>query len=171
VVAHISPHVEIGRQSALWYNKARATESEVSEVHEPRRQALFTNLIFNEQDEPAEVVYLEGEPHYVILDAGFRRHVESSYVDRQVVATIREQILSQRELFTEGLLQLLGQDDLFTKAMIDASIEHLDDRLFEEGIPDEARVWLGMLGLKVVVNHHGEVIRLEMPTQEMPLDE
>lgn len=140
-------------------------------MYEPHRQALFADLVFNEENEPAEVVYLEGEPHYVILDAGFRRHIEASYVDRQVVATIREQILSQREVVTESMFQVLGQDDLFTKAMIDASIEHLDDRLFEEGIPDEARVWLGMLGLKVVVNHHGEVIRLEMPTQEMPLDE
>jgi hypothetical protein len=147
------------------------TESEVSKVYKSHRQALFADLVFNEENEPAEVVYLEGEPHYVILDAGFRRHIEASYVDRQVVATIREQILSQREVVTESMFQVLGQDDLFTKAMIDASVEHLDDRLFEEGIPDEARVWLGMLGLKVVVNHHGEVIRLEMPTQEMPLDE
>lgn len=140
-------------------------------MYKSHRQALFADLVFNEENEPAEVVYLEGEPHYVILDAGFRRHIEASYVDRQVVATIREQILSQREVVTESMFQVLGQDDLFTKAMIDASVEHLDDRLFEEGIPDEARVWLGMLGLKVVVNHHGEVIRLEMPTQEMPLDE
>lgn len=135
------------------------------------KQALFTNLVFNEEDEPAEVVYLEDEPHYVILDADFRRHVEASYVDRQVVAMIREQILSRRGLVTEGILQMLGKDDLFTKALVDASIEHLDDRLFEQGIPEEARAWLGMLGFKVVVDHHGEVIRLDMPTQEIPLDE
>jgi hypothetical protein len=134
-------------------------------------QALFVNLVFNEEDEPAEVVILEGQSHYVILDGGFRRHVEASHVDRQVVARIREQILSQRELITEGILQMMGQDDLFAKAQVDASIEHLDDRLLEQGIPEEARAWLGMLGFKVVVNHHGDLVRLDMPSQEIPLDE
>ncbi len=134
-------------------------------------QALFANLVFNEEDEPAEVVYLEGEPYYVVLDADFRRHVEASHIDRQVVEQIREQVLSQREFVTEGILKMMGQDDLFTKAMVDVSIEQLGDRLFEQGIPEEARAWLGMLGFKVVVNHHGDVVRLDMPTQEMPLDE
>ena len=137
----------------------------------PHKQALFANLVFNENDESAEVVYLEDEPYYVILDAGFRRHVEAAHIDRQVVAVLREQILSQRELVTEGILQMMGQDDLFTKAMIDTSIEHLDERLFEQGIPEDARAWLGMLGFKVVVNHHGDIVRLDMPTQEIPLDE
>ena len=137
----------------------------------PRKQALFANLVFNENDESAEVVYLEDEPYYVILDAGFRRHVEAAHIDRQVVAMLREQILSQRELVTEGILQMMGQDDLFTKAMIDTSLEHLDERLFEQGIPEDARAWLGMLGFKVVVNHHGDIARLDMPTQEIPLDE
>ena len=93
------------------------------------------------------------------------------HIDRQVVALIREQILSQRELVTTGILEMMGQDDLFTKAMVDASIEQLDDRLFEQGIPEEARAWLGMLGFKVVVNHHGDIVQLDMPTQEVPLDE
>ena len=137
----------------------------------PHRQALFANLVFNEEDEPAEVIFLESEPYYVVLDAGFRRHVEASYIDRQVIARIREQILSQRELVTEGVLKMIGQDDLFTKGIVDASLEHLDERLLEQGFPEEARAWLGMLGFKVVVNHHGELVRLDMPTQEIPLDE
>lgn len=136
-----------------------------------QRQALFANLVFNEEDEPVTVVYLDDEPHYVIPDTGFRRHVEATHIDRQVVTMIREQILAQRELVTEGILQMLDQDDLFTKALVDASIEHLDDRLFEQGLPPEARAWLGMLGFKIVVNHHGDVVRLDMPTQEVPLDE
>jgi hypothetical protein len=49
-----------------------------------RRQALFAGLVFNEEDEPAQVAYVGNEPSYVIVDAGFRRHVESEYVDRQV---------------------------------------------------------------------------------------
>jgi len=133
------------------------------------RYALFTGLVFNEQDEPAEVAYIGAVPHYVILDDGFRRHVEAEKVDRQVMELLRQQILSHRELITQGVLSMLGKDDLFTKAMIDASIQNMDrqiDLLIERGLPEDTRTWLGMLGFKVVVNVHGEVVRLDIPAQE-----
>ncbi len=114
---------------------------------------------------------MEGKPHYVVMDAGFKRHVEASYIDRQVVTRIHEQILSQQELVTEGILEMMGQDDLFTKGLVDASIKRVDERLLEHGLPEEARAWLGMLGFKIVVNHHGDLVRLDLPTQEIPLDE
>jgi hypothetical protein len=135
----------------------------------PPRHALFAGLVFNEQDEPAEVVYIGATPHYIILDDGFRRHVEAETVDRQVIESLRQQILSNRELITQEMLAMLGKDDLFTKAMIDASIQNIDghiDTLLERGLPEDTRTWLGMLGFKVVVNVHGEVVRLDAPGQE-----
>lgn len=135
----------------------------------PPRHALFAGLVLNEEDEPAEVVYIGAVPHYVILDDGFRRHVEAETVDRQVIQWLRQQILSNRELVTQGMLSMLGKDDLFTKAMIDASVQNIDkhvDVLFEQGLPEDTRTWLGMLGFKVVVNVHGEVVRLDAPGQE-----
>jgi hypothetical protein len=135
----------------------------------PPRHALFAGLVFNEQDEPAEVVYIGAAPHYVILDDGFQRHVEAETVDRQVIELLRQQILSNRELVTQGMLAMLGKDDLFTKAMVDASIQNIDrhiDLLFEQGLPEDTRTWLGMLGFKVVVNVHGEVVRWDAPAQE-----
>ncbi len=135
----------------------------------PPRYALFAGLVFNEQDEPAEVVHVGAVPYYVILDDGFRRHVEAESVDRQVMELLRQQILSNRELVTQGMLAMLGKDDLFTKAMIDASIQNIDrhiDALLEQELPEDTRTWLGMLGFKVVVNVHGEVVRLDAPSQE-----
>jgi hypothetical protein len=135
----------------------------------PLRYALFAGLVFNEQDEPAEVVHIGTVPHYVILDDGFWRHVEAETVDRQIMELLRQQILSNRELVTQEMLAMLGKDDLFTKAMIDASIQNIDkhvDVLFERGLPEDTRTWLGMLGFKVVVNVHGEVMRLDAPGQE-----
>lgn len=135
----------------------------------PPRHALFTGLVVNEQDEPAEVVYIGAVPHYVILDDGFRRHIEAETVDRQVMELLHQQILSQQELITQGMLSMLGKDDLFTKAMVDASIQNMDkhiDILFDQGLPEDTRTWLGMLGFKVVVNIHGEVVRLDAPGWE-----
>jgi hypothetical protein len=62
------------------------------------------------------------------------------------------------------MLQMLGKDDLFTKAMVDASIENMD-QVIETGLPEDARTWLGMLGFRVVINRHGEVQELDMPEQ------
>jgi hypothetical protein len=135
----------------------------------PPRHALFAGLVFSEQDEPAEVVYLGAVPHYVILDDGFRRHVEAEAVDRQVMELLRQQVLSSRELITQEMLTMLGKDDLFTKAMIDASIQNMNrhiDLLLEHGLPEDTRTWLGMLGFKVIVNVHGEVVRLDAPSRE-----
>jgi hypothetical protein len=131
------------------------------------RQALFAGLVFNEENEVAEVACVGDEPNYVISDAGFRRHIESKYVDRQVLRWLQEQISANQELVTEGMLTMLGKDDLFTKAMIDSSIQNLD-RLIEQGLPDDARTWLGMFGFRIIVDIHGDVIRTEVPTQEPP---
>ena len=38
------------------------------------------------------------------------------------------------------------------------------DQAIERGIPDDARMWLGMMGFRIVVNVHGEIVRLDMPT-------
>lgn len=130
----------------------------------PVREPLFSGLVFNEQGEPAEVAYVGDEPHYVILDAGFRRHVPSEYIDRQILRWFQEQIAAHQEMVTQGVLALLGRDDLFSKAMVDASVRHLDD-LLQYGLPEEARTWLGMLGFRVVVDVHGDVIAIHGPVQ------
>ena len=130
--------------------------------------ALFEGLVQDEEGNPVEVVRVGDVPNYVIDDDGFRRHVESEVVDRQVIEMLREQFLTHREIATEAMLEMLGKDDLFTKAMIDASIKNMDE-VIERGLPEGARAWLGMLGFRVVLDTHGNVVRLDMPEQyDMP---
>jgi predicted RNA polymerase sigma factor len=64
---------------------------------------------------------------------------------------------------------MIGKDDLFTKAMIEASINQMD-RLLEQGIPEEMRAWLGMTGFRVIVDYRGRVVCVEQPGQ-IDLDE
>lgn len=132
----------------------------------PPRSALFAGLIQDEEGNPVGAVLVGGVPNYVVNDAGFQRHVESEAVDRQVIEMLREQFMAHREIATEAMLQMLGKDDLFTKAMIDASIRNMD-QVIERGLPEGARAWLGMLGFRVIINRHGEVVGLDMPEQEM----
>jgi hypothetical protein len=124
--------------------------------------AVFAGLVFNERGEPAEVAYIGNQPHYVVLDDGFRRHVAAGEVDRQVLAHLREQMEPHRDIVVEQTMAMLGKDDLFTKAMLDSSLKNLDQMATQQ-IPEEARTWLGMMGFRIVVNRHGEVIDVEMP--------
>jgi hypothetical protein len=128
------------------------------------RSALFAGLVYDKEGNPVDAVMVGDVPFYVVDDDGFRRHIESETVDRQVIDMLRAQFMAHREIATEAMLQMLGKDDLFTKAMIDASIENMD-QIIEQGLPEDARTWLGMLGFRVVINRHGEVQDLNMPEQ------
>jgi len=135
----------------------------------PYTRALFESLVYNETGELAEVAYVGQEAHYIILDGDFRRYVTAREIDEQIIRWFQEQITSNKELVTEGMLAMLGKDDLFTKAMIDASINKIDT-LLETGIPEDAKIWLGMMGFKIIVNFHGEVVEIRTPTQTDPGD-
>jgi hypothetical protein len=123
--------------------------------------------VFSEEGEPVSVDQVGGRPFYVVPDADFRRYVEAETVDRQVLEWLYEQIMSNQEAVTEGMMSMLGQEDLFTKAMIDASIQDMDqqmERLMASGLPEGVQAWLGMLGFRIVVNLHGEVLEIDAPS-------
>lgn len=130
------------------------------------RQPLFAGLVVDENDRLAEVAHVGDEPCYVLDDAGFRRHIPSEQVDRQVLAQMGELIKGSEEQVSEQAAKMLGQDDLFSVAAIAQQLKNMDkqfDAVIQAGLPEEARAYLGMLGFKVVINYHGEVIRVEQP--------
>ena len=131
------------------------------------RRALFADLVFNEEGEPASVVIIGDVPHYAVPDGDFLRHVEAEHVDRQIVAAIQERVLAMRDMVTEGLIHMLGEDDLFTRPSIEHAIEHMD-RILEPGAVDvdELRTALWMTGFRATVDVHGELVHLELPGLE-----
>jgi len=130
------------------------------------RKALFEGLVFDENGQAVGVTQVGDEPCYVVDDTGFKRHIPSEQVDRQVLDLMREMIQGQEGLLSEQAAKMLGQDDIFSKAMIENQLKHIDDQfaaLFESGIPEEARAFIGMAGFHVKINVHGEVIDVEQP--------
>ena len=130
------------------------------------KKALFHGLVFNEANEEADLRNIGEEAHYVINDAGFKSHVPAEEIDRAVLRALLAQITEHQELVSDNALKMLGQDDLFTKAMVDSSLKNIDahmDQLLQQGLPSSARQWLGMLGFRIVVNHRGEVLKLDQP--------
>jgi hypothetical protein len=54
------------------------------------QEPIFAGLVFDERDNPVEVTQVGDESFYVVDDDGFRRHIPSEQVDRQVLASMRE---------------------------------------------------------------------------------
>ncbi len=130
------------------------------------RRPLFEGLVYEPDGEPLGVGEVGGEAQYVVIDGGFKFHVPATGVDRQVLGQLREQIMANQDAVTLGTMQMLGKDDLFTKVMIDSSLKNMDEhfsRLIDQGLPAETRTYLGMLGFKITLNYHGEVINLDQP--------
>ncbi|HLC03976.1 MAG TPA: hypothetical protein VJK02_13130 [Anaerolineales bacterium] len=130
-------------------------------------RALFGGLVIDESGTPVGVSQVGGEAFYVVDDDGFLRHIESEKIDRQVLEQMRELIQGHEDMISEGTMKMLGQEDIFTKAMIESSLRDLDDqfeRLIAAGLPEEGRAWLGMLGFQVVVSMHGEVVQVIQPS-------
>jgi hypothetical protein len=136
-----------------------------------RRAPLFADLVFNEEGERAKVVTIGGEPFYAVPEDDFLRHVEAEYIDRQIVRRLQSRIQAMGEIVTEGVIQLLGEETLFTRASIEHAIDHMDQILEASGVDaDQLRTALWMAGLRATVDVHGDLVRLEIPGWEQPLD-
>jgi hypothetical protein len=131
------------------------------------RQPLFAGLVVDENGNPAETASIGDEPFYVVNDAGFRRHIPSEQVDRRVLSEIAGLMKGSEDYLSEQTAKMLGQEDIFTKAMLTNQLKNIDkqfDQLLQAGIPEDMRLYLGMVGFKVVINVHGEVLRVDQPS-------
>ncbi len=131
------------------------------------RQPLFAGLVVDENGRPVETAYVGEEPCYVVDDAGFRRHILSEGVDRQVLEMMRQQISGHEDLLSEQTAKMLGTDEIFSKAMIEKQLKNIDqqfENVLKTGIPEDGRAYMGMVGFRVVVNVHGDVVRVDQPT-------
>lgn len=127
------------------------------------RQTLFPGLVFDERDHPLEVGRIGDDPAYVIDDAGFRRHIPAEQIDNVVLAEMKQLIQGKEDFISQEAAKMIGAEDPFSKAIIENQLKNIDQQfemLFSVGIPEDMRAYLGMIGFKVVVNYHGEVIEV-----------
>ena len=126
-------------------------------------QVLFAGLVFDEFDHPLEVGSIGAEPAYVIDDAGFRRHIPADQIDREILKEMKKFIQGNEGFLSDQAAKMMGTEDLFSKAMIENQLKHIDkqfEMLFDIGIPEDMRAYLGMSGFKVVVDYHGQVLEV-----------
>jgi hypothetical protein len=130
------------------------------------RKAIFEGLVVDENGNLVTTTYVGDEPCYVVDDSGFLRHIPSEVVDRQVLEKMAEMIEGHEGLISEQVAKMLGQDDIFTRAMIENQLKKMDEqfnRVIESGIPEEGIAYMGMTGFRIHINIHGEVTEIEQP--------
>jgi len=130
------------------------------------QHSLFAGLVIDEDEQVVDAVLIGDESFYVVDDAGFLRHIESEHVDRQVLDHLQEMVKGHEDLISEGTMKMIGQEDIFTKAAIETSLQNMDaqfDALLQSGLPEDMRTYLGMMGFRVVINVHGDILRVEQP--------
>ena len=130
------------------------------------REPLFKGLMIDEFDQPVTTGFIGSEPCYIVNDAGFMRHIPSEPIDLQVLQSFKDQITGNEEFIADQTAKMMGQEDLFTHAIIENQLKHIDEqyaKMLQMGLPEETRIYLGMMGFKVVIDIHGEVIRIDQP--------
>ena len=79
---------------------------------------------------------------------------------------MQEQIEGNEDLLSEKAAEMLGQEDIFTLAALQNQLKNMDaqfDQLAQVGIPEESRLYLGMIGFRVIISIHGEVLEIIQP--------
>jgi len=130
------------------------------------RQPVFAGLIVDENEKPVGYTYVGDEPMYVVDDAGFHRHIPSENVDRQVLEMMASQVEGHEDILTDQTAKMLGQEDPFSRAMILNQLRNIGDQmenLLNTGIPEEGRAYLSMMGFRIVINLHGDVLDVHQP--------
>jgi hypothetical protein len=138
------------------------------------KQPIFSGLVFDEHDNPVTTKFVGDEPCYVVNDAGFHRHIPSEQVDLQVLKAMQEMIQGNEDLLSEQAAKMLGQDDIFSRAMIETQLKNMDkqfEQLLQSGMPEDARNYIGMMGFRIRIDIHGQVIDIHQPGMIDPEDE
>lgn len=127
---------------------------------------LFAGLVVDENGKLAESAFIGNEPAYVIDDDGFKRHVPAEQIDRAVLNQFAEMMKGSEELLSKETAKMMGQDDPFSQAMIQNQLKNIESHfevIMKTGLPEDMRAYLGMMGFKVVINYHGEIVKIEQP--------
>ncbi len=130
------------------------------------RHALFRGLVVDEYDQLVEHTMVGDEAFYVVNDDGFRRHVSSEDVDREVLGEMGRMLEGMEAQVSEQAAKMMGQDDIFTRAAIENHLQNMDaqfDKILETGLPESSLAYLGMAGFKIRINLHGEVLEIIQP--------
>ena len=129
---------------------------------------LFDGLVLSEDGKLLTAAKVGDDPFYVLNDAGFLRHIRAREVDEAILQWLWEQIRGHEKELAEQAARMTGQEDLFSRAVLQQTLAHPEahlEEIFRQGLPESTRMWMGMMGFRAVVDVHGELMRVEQPAR------
>jgi hypothetical protein len=132
------------------------------------KEPLFLGLVFSEDEKPLAAGHVGEESCYILDDSGFLRHIRAREVDESILHWLWEQIRGHEQELAEQAVHMTGQDDIFSRAVLQHSLAHPEayvEEIFRHGLPESTRMWMGMMGFRAIVNVHGELLRVEQPAR------
>jgi len=139
-----------------------------------QNKPLFAGLVVDEYDNAVNYAFVGDDPMYVVDDAGFKRHIPAEVVDRAVLQSMAAMIEGHEDEISKQAATMLGQDDIFSQAILENQLLNIDqqiDKMLEAGIPEEGLAYMGMMGFKVRINYHGDLLEVIQPGMIAPEDE
>jgi hypothetical protein len=85
-----------------------------------------------------------------------------------------QMVQGHEDLLAEQTAKMLGQEDIFSRAIIENQLKNLDEQfeaVLKTGIPADGRAYMGMMGFRVRINVHGDVLEVNQPGVVAPDDE
>jgi hypothetical protein len=132
-------------------------------------EPLFLGLVFSEDGKQLTATHVGDDPFYVLDDNGFRRHIRARDLDESILRWLWEQIRGHERELAEQAARMTGQEDIFSRAVLQNSLAHPEvyvEEIFQHGLPESTRMWMGMMGFRAIVNVHGELLRVDQPMRE-----
>ena len=128
--------------------------------------AMFAGLVVDEEGNAAEVAYVGENACYVVTMMDFKRHIDASWSICRCCDLCVDRSEDQRDLAVDTMLDMMGKDDIFTKAAVESSIDNIEDAV-GQALPEDARQFLGMLGFRIIIDFQGTVVDMELPAGEI----
>ena len=131
-------------------------------------QALFAGIIYDEDGKPVEAAHVGAESVYVVDDAGFKRHISSEEVDKEILHFFTKQIDGNEDLLATEAAKMTGKNDLFSMAIFKNQLQNINkevDQALKQGFPAGVTDMLAMTGFKVTIDYHGNITNISVPQQ------
>ncbi len=132
-------------------------------------QAAFTGLVQDARGQAVEVKRVGGNECYVVREDDFDWHIEASRVDATVWQYLQEQFSRIKGDILPQALEAMGQGDPFTLAAIESAIDNMG-KVDAVQLPPEQKEMLALVGFRIVINYHGDVLEVVMPEQGIDPD-
>lgn len=125
----------------------------------------FEGLVQDVHGLPVPVKRVGAQWFYVVSEDGFDWHIEGAKIDDAVWRRMKDEFQKLKGNILPQVLAQLGQDDPFTAAAYEMAIDNMgsDNAM---SIPQEHKDMLALMGFRIVVDYHGAVLEVAMPTME-----